>query len=168
MYCEECKQRIATVHLTQMYNGKQVQLHLCQECAAQKGSIMFDIASNFSLPNLLGSLFGSNYNLQEIKPQQQVISCPNCGMNLSDIANTGKLGCSQCYISFERQLEPNLRRIHGNSQHVGKIPVRGGSKYMIKKRIDSLKQQLQQAIAAEEYEKAAQIRDKIKEIEKSM
>ena len=168
MYCEECKQRPATVHLAQMYNGKKVETHLCEVCAAQKGAYMFDVASNFSIPNLLGSLFGSYNNLHDVKTQIQVGTCPNCGMNLSDISNTGRLGCSQCYTAFERELEPTLRRVHGNSQHIGKVPARGGEKVMVKKEIDALKYQLQKAIAAEEYEKAAEIRDEIKKNEKRL
>lgn len=168
MYCEECKQRPATVHLTQMYNGKKVETHLCETCAAQKGAFMFDVASNFSIPNLLGSLFGSNFNIPDVKAPLQVGICPNCGMNLSDIRNTGRLGCSECYTAFEKELEPTLRRVHGNSQHVGKVPARGGEKVMVKKKIENLKQQLQQAVAAEDYEKAAEIRDTIKDIEKKL
>jgi protein arginine kinase activator len=168
MYCEECKQRPATVHLTQMYNGKKVETHLCETCAAQKGAFMFDVASNFSIPNLLSSLFGNNFNLQDVKTQLQVGTCPNCGMSLNDISKTGRLGCSECYTTFERELDPTLRRVHGNSEHVGKVPARGGEKVMVKKRIEHLKHQLQQAVAAEDYEKAAEIRDMIKDIEKKL
>lgn len=168
MYCEECKQRPATVHFTQMYNGKKVEVHLCEACAAQKGAFMFDVANNFSIPNLLGSLFGSNFNLPDIKTQLPVRTCPNCGMSLNDIRNTGRLGCSECYAAFEKELEPTLRRVHGNSEHVGKVPARGGKKVMEKKKIETLKQQLQQAVVAEDYEKAAEIRDTIKEIEKKL
>ncbi|MGS0765791.1 UvrB/UvrC motif-containing protein [Syntrophomonas curvata] len=168
MYCEECKQRPATVHLTQMYNGKKVETHLCEACAAQKGAFMFDVANNFSIPNLLGSLFGSNFNLPDVKAQLPVGICPNCGMSLNDIRNTGRLGCSECYTAFEKELDPTLRRVHGNSEHVGKVPARGGEKVMVKKKIETLKQQLQQAVAAEDYEKAAEIRDTIKDIEKKL
>lgn len=168
MYCEECKQRPATVHLTQMYNGKKVEIHLCEACAAQKGAFMFDVASNFSIPNLLGSLFGSNFNLPEVQTQLPGRVCPNCGMSLNDIMNTGRLGCSECYTAFEKELEPTLRRVHGNSEHVGKVPARGGEKVMVKKQIEHLKQQLQQAVAAENYEKAAEIRDTIKDTEKKL
>ena len=129
---------------------------------------MFDVASNFSIPNLLGSLFGSNFNLPEVQTQLPGRVCPNCGMSLNDIMNTGRLGCSECYTAFEKELEPTLRRVHGNSEHVGKVPARGGEKVMVKKKIEHLKQQLQQAVAAENYEKAAEIRDTIKDTEKKL
>jgi protein arginine kinase activator len=166
--CDECKKRPAAVHFTQVYNGKMVETHLCQQCYVQKGGIIFDVAKQLSLPNLLGSFFVSNYNLQDMKSLSSTTACPNCGMKLGDISNTGRLGCSRCYTAFERELEPTLRRVHGDSRHVGKIPARGGEKVMVKKKIEGLKYQLQKAIAVEDYEKAAEIRDEIKETEKQL
>ncbi|MGR6837392.1 UvrB/UvrC motif-containing protein [Syntrophomonas erecta] len=168
MYCEECKQKPANVHLAQVFNGKKVETHLCEECAAKKGILMFNMGSNFSIPNLLGSFLGHNFNLQGVKAPAETTRCPHCGMNFMDITQTGKLGCAECYTAFEQELEPTLRRIHGNSQHVGKIPARGGEKVLLKKQVDSLKIQLQQAVACEEYERAAEIRDSIKELEKEL
>lgn len=164
MYCEECKQRPATVHLTKMHNGIKVESHLCEECASKKGGFIFDL-NKFSIPNLLGSFFG-NYNVQSTLPSDVV--CPNCGMSFMNIRETGRLGCNECYTVFEQELEPILRRIHGNSQHIGKIPSRSGEKVLLQKDIDKLKTALQQAVANEEYEKAAEIRDSIKELEKKL
>lgn len=168
MYCEECKQRPATVHLTQIVNGQKKEIHLCEECAAKKGLFMFDIGKKFSIPNLLGSLFGNTYDMQGGKSQSQITSCPNCGMRFADIRQTGRLGCAECYTAFEQELEPTLRRVHGNSQHIGKIPARGGKDVLFKKNLQDLKNMLQKAVAREEYEKAAEIRDKIKELEQKM
>ncbi len=168
MYCDECKAKPATVHFTQNIQGKKSETHLCEECAAQKGALLFDIDNNFSIPNLLGSFLGNNYNMPGIKPVNSRLSCPNCQMNFSDIRHTGKLGCSECYQAFEQELEPTLRRIHGNSEHIGRIPVRGGEKVLLKKKIDELKHKLQKAVGNEEYEKAAEIRDAIKKMEKDL
>lgn len=171
MYCEECKVRPATVHLTQIINGQATQKHLCEQCAAKKGAAMFNlnIEPGFSIPNLLGSFFGNFPNMQDVSaPMAANTTCPNCGMNFERIRQMGKLGCSECYATFERELEPTLRRVHGNSQHIGKIPKRGGSKVMLKKKIEELKSRLQKAVAREEYEKAAEIRDEIKKLEKDM
>jgi protein arginine kinase activator len=89
-------------------------------------------------------------------------------MTFNDIRQTGKLGCSECYKVFEQELEPTLRRIHGNSQHIGKIPSRGGEKVLLRKQMDNLKTQLQEAVNREEYEKAAGIRDNIKDMENKL
>jgi protein arginine kinase activator len=164
MYCEECKKRPATVHLTSIVNGVKVESHLCEQCAGQKGTIILDL-NQISIPNLLGSFFGNTYNVKGIN-ESEPASCPGCGMTFNNICESGSLGCSQCYQVFEKEMDPILRRIHGNTQHVGKIPSRGGGKVLLKKQVDELKSSLQQALAREEYEKAAEIRDSIKSLEK--
>ncbi len=169
MQCDECKQKPATVHLTEMYNGQKSEMHLCPSCAAKKGALMFD-PSQFNIPNLLGGFLGGNQALQGAglaNPTTQA-TCQNCGVRFMDIRNTGKLGCPNCYQAFEDELESALKRIHGNSQHTGKIPLRSGEKTRIKRQVEDLKEQLQSAILAEDYEKAAEIRDALKEIEKKL
>jgi protein arginine kinase activator len=165
MYCDECKQKTATVHLTQMINGVKTETNLCEDCAAKKGAFVLDLDNQLSIPNLLGSFFG-NYNIPETKTMLQTRTCPSCGMSFINLSQTGKLGCSECYTAFESGIEPILRRIHGNSRHTGKIPVRGGQTVYLQKQLQNLKAQLQKAVAEEQYEKAAEIRDKIKDIEK--
>ncbi|HPF19962.1 MAG TPA: UvrB/UvrC motif-containing protein [Syntrophomonas sp.] len=164
MYCEECKQKPAAVHLTQVYNGKIIQSHLCEECAAKKGGFIFDPGNKFSIPNLLSSIFGASCSIDP-DLTTEIKSCSGCGMTFNDIRQTGKLGCSNCYQVFAQEMEPTLRRIHGNSQHIGKIPTRSGEKVLLRKQLDALKTQLQEAVNHEEYEKAAEIRDGIKALE---
>jgi len=168
MLCEECHEKPVSVYFTQMINGKKIELKLCEDCAAKKGAFIFDIDGKFSIPNLLGSFLGNNYNVQDMSALSASHKCKNCNTNLADIRRTGKLGCAECYVSFDRDLEPILRRVHGNSRHIGKIPVRGGNTVLLKKRVENLKLQLQQAVAEENYEKAAEIRDAIKEAEKKI
>lgn len=164
MYCEECQKAIANVHIIQIVNDKRVDINLCEECAAKKhlGGLS---NKNFSLPNLLGSIFGNPYNLQYVSPTNKVKSCPLCGQSFTDITKTGRLGCSECYSIFEEELEPSLRRVQGSTQHIGKIPLRNGEKVLLRKQIQQLKNSLQEALAEEKYEKAAEIRDQIKEKE---
>lgn len=168
MYCEECNQKQATVHLSQVVNGKLVENHLCEDCAGKKGMFIVNLTKQFSIPNLLGSIFGSPVTVQDIQSPPQVESCPNCGIRFMDIRHTGKLGCSECYQVYEQELEPILRRIHGNSQHMGKIPSRSGEKVLLRKQIEELKQKLQESVACEKYEQAAEIRDSIKEMESQL
>jgi protein arginine kinase activator len=168
MYCEGCKEKPATVHVAQMINGQKVELHLCEACAAQKGAFMFDLGSTLSISHLLGSILGNPYEMQDVQSLSQVPVCPSCGMSFANIRHTGRLGCSQCYTAFEQELEPTLRRINSNSQHVGKIPSRGGQQVLLKKQIEEQKTLLQQAVAEEQYETAAEIRDFIKKLEKNL
>ena len=168
MYCDECKTRPATVSVTQMFNGNQVKLNLCPECAAEKGVGFFNLGGA-SLPKLLGSFFGLGpLSMGQVQPS--VISsksCPNCGINLITIGQHGRLGCSTCYEVFKEHLEPTLRRIHGNTVHTGKLPKKGAGKVKLQRQIEQLKSELQAAVANEQYEKAAELRDRIKELEKS-
>ncbi|MEQ8201434.1 MAG: UvrB/UvrC motif-containing protein [Syntrophomonadaceae bacterium] len=166
MLCEECKERIATVHLTQVFNDEKRESHLCEQCACNKSGLLFNANNQFSIPNFLGGMFSSIYK-QEKVPEAKV-QCPQCGMTITDIKRVGKLGCSQCYRVYEQEMEASLRRIHGNSRHSGKIPVRGGYKVMIKQQIESLKNQIQDAVREEKYEQAAQIRDQVIELEKKI
>ena len=168
MLCDDCKEKPATVHLIQVFNGQKVESHLCEECAAQKSGPMFDPDNKFSIPNLLGGMFGSIYNVQDMPALGRPAKCPNCGMSFMDIKHVGKLGCSECYKVYNKELEASLRRIHGNSQHLGKIPVRGGEKVLLKKQLDQLKSRLQEAVREERYEKAAEIRAELKEMEKKL
>jgi len=168
MLCDECKEQPATVHLIQVFNGHKTESHLCEGCASQKSGLILDQGSKLSIPNLLGGMFGSIYNVQDMPSLTRSIKCPNCGMSFIDIKQAGKLGCSECYKVYEQELEASLRRIHGNSQHLGKIPVRGGEKVRIKKQIEDLKDRLQEAVLQEEYEQAAQIRDTLKEMERKL
>lgn len=167
MYCEECKQKPAVVHLTQVYNGNIIQLHLCEGCAAKKGGFIFDPEHKFSIPNLLSSIFGSGSSIDS-GSAADIKTCPGCGISFNEIRQTGKLGCSQCYQVFAQEMEPTLRRIHGNSQHIGKAPLRSGEKVLLKRQLNDLKLQLQEAIGREKYEQAAEIRDSIKAMENKL
>lgn len=167
MNCDECKHNLATVHLTEMYNGQKSEMHLCASCAAKKGAMMFD-PSQFNMPNLLGGFLGGHQAVQGFTNSAPLSACHNCGVNFLDIRNTGKLGCPDCYQAFAEELESSLKRIHGNSLHTGKIPLRSGEKTRVKRQVDELKEQLQSAIVAEDYEKAAEIRDMMKDIEKKL
>ena len=166
MLCEECQERAAAVHLTQVFNGEKVESHLCEQCAYNQSSLLFDVNNQFSLPNFLGGMFSSIYK-QENVPDTR-IQCPQCGMTIMDIKRLGKLGCSECYRVYAQEMDASLRRIHGNSRHSGKIPVRGGHKVVIKKQIESLKNQIQEAVREEKYELAAQIRDQVIDLEKKI
>ncbi len=168
MYCEECQVNLATIHLTQNIQGEITESHLCESCAVKKGSFLFDVDSKFSIPNLLSNFFGYNYNISGSKTASPGLVCPNCNMNFNDIRRTGKLGCSECYTAFAQVLEPSLRRIHGNSRHIGRVPLRGGGNVLLQRKINELKDKLQKAVVNEEYESAAEIRDEIKKLEKDL
>lgn len=89
-------------------------------------------------------------------------------MTYSQFSKVGRFGCSSCYKYFNDRLDPLFKRVHGNTTHMGKVPVRVGSHIQAKRKIEGLRQELQQKIAEEEFEKAAKLRDEIRELEKDI
>ena len=172
MICQECQQRQATIHFTKILNGEKTEIHLCEKCSQEKGEMFLNGANSvFSINDLLSGLLNLEQNFTPAKKgsiqNHDIILCESCHMTYPQFAQSGRFGCSECYKSFERQLEPILKRLHGgNSTHIGKIPKRIGGNISVRKKIDELKQQLIICIQQEEFEKAAEIRDAIRFLEK--
>lgn len=167
MLCNLCKKNQATVHLTEIVDDQMNELHLCDECARKKSMQM---EQQFGLSDLLAGLVDYGKQPGGIEKSFAGARCKHCGLSYEDFRKIGRLGCSECYEAFAKYLGPLLKRIHGASQHVGKIPMPEQilfSKGQKTKTIDfvSLKDKLQQAILSEEFELAAQLRDAIKEAE---
>ncbi|KMY52565.1 hypothetical protein AC623_00025 [Bacillus sp. FJAT-27231] len=173
MICQSCKERPASLHFTKAVNGEKTELHLCEKCAQEKGEqYMFSEHPDFSIGNLLGGLFNLNtpFSSQPAQyPQQKVLKCDSCQTTFQQFVNRGKFGCAHCYEAFQDQLTPILKRLqNGNTLHTGKIPARIGGTLYLKREIAELRGRLQQAIADEEFELAADIRDQIRSLEKKV
>lgn len=168
MLCENCKQRESSVHLTKIVNGQAAQTHLCPECAQQVQGFGLTAYPNM-VSDFLQALLGINAPGRPDQPlgDQQQVQCPGCGKTFAQIQETGTMGCSQCYETFETQTELLLRRIHGGGSHVGKIPHRTGATYQNKQQLARLRERLQTLIQKEEFEEAVQVRDRIRDLEKS-
>lgn len=165
MLCQNCNKRIATVHVTQLINNKKVEMYLCEQCAREKGQM--DLGSHFNLNELFGGIMGYGSSREPYRTSvSEKLICDKCSMSYSDFKKTGKLGCSRCYEVFNDKLSPLVRRIHGNVEHQGKLPSRISPNIKNSKEIRNLKQLLNKAIQNEEYEKAAKIRDEIRQLEK--
>lgn len=160
MICEKCGKNNATTHIRSIVNGVVHEKHLCGYCAAGEG--YNDIKSN-NLSQLLASMFGDTLSLT---PNTQVVRCNCCGSTFADIAESSKCGCSECYSTFYDQLLPYLKRVHGSTKHIGKIPNRAPlAVKQSEDTIDGLRNILNQLVREENYEQAAVIRDKIKKLE---
>lgn len=162
MLCQNCQTRQAKVHYTHIINNHKIEMHLCEQCAEVKSGIV--IAMPLDLNNMLSSLV----NLQQKNTRGEESDgevCSKCGMKYSDFLQTGKMGCSNCYRIFADRLTPLLQRIHRGVTHSGKVPARAGKELKAAREIEDLKEQLKTAIQREEYEKAAVLRDKIKDAE---
>ncbi len=170
MLCEKCQQRPATVYYTEVINGQQKKMHLCEVCAGQMQAEGFSLfLPQMNLHNFLASFWSQAPQVQPFAPQTTgEAKCPACGTSESFFAQKGLFGCSDCYRYFGERLEPLLRRIHGSSSHTGKVPARTGGRARLVKQIDQLRAQLREAVAREEYEKAAELRDRIKKLEQEL
>lgn len=162
MLCQNCKKNEANMHMKRIKNGSATEVHLCSDCARSLGygDSFADFGLGFSdiFSDLLGrgekSLSGSS-----------ALRCSLCGKSFSDIAESGRVGCSECYVTFYDKLLPTLRKIHGKTAHQGKTPL-NFTESKTKKTIDvsELKLALKEAIEREDFESAAKLRDEINEI----
>ena len=169
MLCESCGKHEAEFHYKSNVNGKVTEKHLCSHCAKEQGysgvfaqpSGLFGSYTGDYMSNMISGFFGGKPTLGRSKR-----SCPVCGATAREIAEKGLAGCAGCYDEFADMLEPYIKRIHGVSEHHGKIPEAAGAGVKAQQQLRELKKQLQTAIEAQEFEQAAELRDKIKELEK--
>ncbi len=157
MKCEVCKSAEATIHLTQVVDGSIQKVHLCESCAAESG---VDVNSPMSITDILLGLGGEPADLPPpVKSGER--SCPRCHLRRVDFKKSGRLGCPECYEAFAEELAPVIRAMHRNEQHRGKVPEREQERMQNTLQAAELKNQLEAAVSREDYEEAAQIRDKL-------
>jgi len=164
MVCDNCGGPGAVVHLTQVVNNETKTSHLCERCAAEKGLQTKIPSTNLLLADFLGKM-GSDEPLSPGALQEE-LTCPFCGLSTADFKEVGRLGCPQCYPTFETSLRGLLRRIHGGTQHVGKVYLPPDSSVSDgEKRLEALRRKLERAIGTEDFERAAELRDQIRTLE---
>lgn len=162
MVCNICGKNQATVHLTEIIDDQITELHLCEECAQKKGAQM---ESHFGLSDLLAGLADLGTQFNKTKTDIK-LKCPKCGLTYEDFKKVGRLGCGECYTAFKEALVPLLKRIHGSTQHCGKSPKKIARIVKARNELEVLKEKLQKSIQKEDFEEAAKLRDKIRELEK--
>ena len=159
MLCEKCGKRMATTHIHTVINGVVYDKNLCEQCALEQG---VNLSPQNSLSDMLASMFTE---LRNDRPRNEK-RCPVCGATFGDVADSGKAGCAECYNTFKTELLPYLKRVHGSTKHIGKIP--DNVSFTDAPQTDGiaeLREELNRLIAEENYEQAAVIRDKIREME---
>jgi protein arginine kinase activator len=161
--CDQCGAANAVVHLTQIVNNEMKTSHLCEKCAALKGVEGVEEPTNLPLTGFLAQLADGPGPEGPSEPQGP---CSFCGLTFENFRKAGRLGCPHCYTTFESYLRGLLRRVHGSTQHVGKVylpPDPAASD--LEKQVEVLRHKLQRAVDAEDFERAAGIRDKIRAME---
>ncbi len=163
--CDKCGQP-ATIHLTEIVGGNKNEKHLCEDCAAEDG---ITVKSNVPISQLLEDFVLQTTSApQQEQPAGPELTCEVCGTTFSEFQDTGLLGCPNDYDTFAEALEPLLEKAQdGHVQHVGKVPHNIGRSQKRQTEILRLRTELKSAVTAEDYERAAELRDQIKEMEQS-
>lgn len=158
MLCEECKAKEAAYTLSVMMGDEVKTRHLCEDCMAKMNMTL----NSGSIKNLLSSILSAitgNDTREETQPE---IVCPRCHTTLSQFTQSGHLGCPGCYEAFREKLQPMLLQIHGRVQHAGRQPLNNEDAQRARTRQEQLTRLMEQAVALEDFETAAQLRDQLR------
>ena len=156
--CEECKTNEASYTISVMVGGEITTRHLCGDCMAKMN---MDIASG-NIKSLLSTILSAITGDTAPGSAEKDVTCPRCGMTLSEFTRTGHLGCPKCYEAFREQLQPMLLQIHGRVQHAGRQPLSTAEEQRKRSATEQLQRQMDQAVALEDFETAAKLRDQIR------
>ncbi len=158
MKCEACNKKHANVHITEIHGEDKSERHLCEECAQ---NVTNSITKMPTPSDILTSL------ISQVAPEigeMSKIVCPVCNISYLEFRSQGRLGCAMDYTAFEKGLVPLLEKMHGSSHHIGKVPPAAGTEAIKRNKLIQLRKDLNTAVAKEDYEQAATIRDSIFEI----
>ena len=156
MQCCVCKEKPATVHLTQIVGDKMQKLDMCEECAKSKG---INDPTSFAMADLMLGL-GASQELDSAAGA--TLKCPRCGFSQADFKKSGRLGCPECYRTFAEGLSGLLKTMHKGTRHIGKAPEALRKTRDSVDRLKTLQTKLDKAIASEDFEQCAKLRDEIK------
>lgn len=171
MLCQECKKREAQVHLTQIINNEKLSLSLCKKCAAALGfhSPLDNVP--FPLAEILSGLAHPGPKEAQDDPADD-LTCESCGLTFQEFTRQGRFGCGECYVAFRGRLEPIMRKIHGASLHRGRHPehsrIGDDAAALPVREEERLESELGQAIEDEDFERAAELRDKLKSVREKL
>lgn len=173
MLCQDCKKREAQVHLTQITNNEKRSLSLCKECASARGFHSPLDNMPFPLAEILSGMTQDFNSPDKNTDINETLTCSECGMTFEEFTRQGRFGCGKCYDAFRSNLEMIMRKIHGSSLHRGTVPEFGESELSDSTPIpvqeeERLETELNKAIESEDFERAAEIRDKLKSLRNSI
>jgi protein arginine kinase activator len=160
MSCDQCREREAVIHLTQIVNEQVTTLHLCERCAAEKGVESPAAAVKTPLGSFLAAM---GKEVEQVPAPRLGDTCARCGGTFQDFRETGRLGCSDCYHTFEAPLRDLLRRLHGSTHHLGeRYAERERGAAAEREQLADLREQLRLAVETENFELAAELRDRLR------
>ncbi len=178
MLCENCGENHANVRYTKIVNGVKQEYFLCENCSKKLGIGNMDFTMPINFSSFFSDFLGEFEN-ESILPKLETIKmlkCDNCNLTFDEFINTGKIGCSNCYDTFQEKIDPILKNIQGSNRHIGRLGKINNSKTEKKKtekqakpkdKLSIKKAELTKAVEEERYEDAAKIRDEIKKLEEN-
>lgn len=164
--CEECGVNEACYTISVMMGGQVTQRHLCADCMAKMNMNLAAGNVKHLLSAIMSAITGAAEEAEAsstISPEEDVV-CERCNTTLSQFTKSGKLGCPSCYTAFREQLTPMLQQIHGRVQHAGRKPIDDEAAQRRRTIYDRLSRQLEQAVAVEDFESAAVLRDQLRHL----
>ena len=159
MLCYDCLHNQATIHIAPLICPTKRSANLCPQCWQKRNA---QILGGLSVGNLLSQLLGAQPQQEEDKS----LRCGKCGMTFAEFQKSGRLGCANCYAAFGENMRKMLGSIHGHTHHVGKVPGYLEEEVRAKQQIDDLRRQMDEAVRAEDFERAAELRDRIRALDK--
>ena len=161
--CDKCE-RPATHHSVEIDKGQKIEKHLCDQHAAEEG--MAAKSAHAPINELLSNFVKLHSGGEQKTRTENELVCESCGLTFSQFRESSLLGCPSCYDAFEDALAPLLERAHeGGTHHVGKVPNRAGTGEQRQAQLMRMRKQLDEAVAEEDYELAARLRDDIRRLE---
>ncbi|HEX5005369.1 MAG TPA: UvrB/UvrC motif-containing protein [Gemmatimonadales bacterium] len=166
MTCQQCEEREAVVQLKRVEGGEVRIQHLCERCAAERGVPDGEETAKTPLGAFLAAMGTDLAGESPLTSGAALAECPGCGATLQDFRRTGRLGCATCWSTFEGPLRGLTRRVHGATRHVGEFYVRPGAEPPDQAAlVQRLREQLSMAVADENFERAAELRDRLRGLE---
>jgi len=148
--CYICKKQPGEVKCVIVVKGEKITRRLCADCAREAG-----FAEQLKLNRRVGK---PAFKITADKPD---VFCPDCKLSFSQFLVSGLFGCPACYRSFKSFISDILKGIHSATYHRGRGPGKDRSLDL-----SQLKWKLSEAVVAEDFERAAEIRDEISRIER--
>lgn len=162
MKCDLCD-KSAVVHEVILRNGVKQELHLCEDHAKEQG---YALPGQPPLEKILQQFVMASEPATAKPKITTSVACEACGLTMADFRRSGTLGCPACYAAFGRSLEAIIERAqNGGTHHVGRTPERAGASIDRQLAIGRLVKDLDHAVASEEFERAAELRDRLRTLE---
>ena len=168
MLCVQSAKKPAAIHFTEIADGEVMHLHLCSDCAGQKEISPPALEKREQPEEHATSLLEMLQKLLASDSEDVSLECPQCGLTYADFRASGRVGCGHCYDAFEEKLAPLLKRVHSADSHRGKVPECMDERVRVLRERARLKRELSQAVRDEAFERAAELRDKIRAVDEAI